>query len=141
MTDARDIDLALLTDRFMRRIHFGLQARAPDFDRKAVGPGGGIVLMTLAETGRVAINDLTKLVARDKSQMTRTLRGLEEKGLLLREPCPDDRRVTFVSLTSDGEKVVGELMATIADVIGGILEPISASERKTLKELLNRALA
>ena len=81
----QDTDLALLVDRFMRKIHSGLQERAPGFDREAVGPGGGIVLMTLDDAGRISLNELTKRVARDKSQMTRMIRSLETKGLVQRE--------------------------------------------------------
>ena len=63
----QETDLALLVDRFMRKIHSGLLERAPGFDREAVGPGGGIVLMTLADAGRISLNELTKCVARDKN--------------------------------------------------------------------------
>ncbi len=137
----QDPDLALLIDRFMRRIHGGLQARAPSFDRKSVGPGGGVVLMTLAETGCIGLNELTKRVARDKSQMTRTIRSLETKGLVERRASPDDARVTLVVLTSEGEEIVGELMQTVAEVIGAMLEPISSTEVQTLKRLLVRVLS
>lgn len=135
-----DPELALLVDRLMRRIHFGLQERAPDFDRKAVGPGGGIVLMTLAEMGCTGLNELTKRVARDKSQMTRTIRSLENKGLVKRETSKDDARVNLVSLTSEGEAVVGELMHTVSEVVDEVMEPITASEKRTLKTLLSRVV-
>lgn len=132
----QDTDLALLVDRFMRKIHSGLQERAPGFDREAVGPGGGIVLMTLADSGRVSLNELTKRVARDKSQMTRMIRSLETKGLVQREVAPNDGRVSLIYLTPKGSEIVGELMQTVAEVIGKILEPISENERKTLQSLL-----
>ncbi len=135
-----DTDLALLIDRFMRTIHFGLQERAPGFDREAVGPGGGIVLMTLCDAGRISLNELTKRVARDKSQMTRMIRSLETKGLVDREVSPDDGRVTLVFLTAKGEGVVRELMRAVAEVVGEILEPISAEERLTLQNLLSRVV-
>ncbi len=138
MNPKDDTELALLIDRFMRSIHFGLQERAPEFDRKAVGPGGGVVLMTLADAGRISLNELTKRVARDKSQMTRVIRSLEAKGLVRREAAPDDARVSIVSLTPEGIEIVGELMQTVAQVIDEILEPISQSERQTLKDLLSR---
>ena len=136
----QDTALALLVDRFMRHIHFGLQSRAPSFDRKAVGPGGGIVLMTLADTGRISLNELTRRVARDKSQMTRTIRALETKGLVLREPSAEDGRVTMVSLTPEGSQVVGELMQAVSQVIGDVLDPLTPDEITTLKGLLARAL-
>lgn len=132
----QNTDLALLVDRFMRKIHSGLQERAPGFDKEAVGPGGGIVLMTLADSGRVSLNELTKRVARDKSQMTRMVRSLEAKGLVKREVAPDDGRVSLIFLTPKGSEIVGKLMQTVAEVIDEILEPISQSERKTLQSLL-----
>ena len=137
-TSPHDPELALLMDRFTRKIHFGLQSRASDFDRKSVGPGGGIILMTLADMGRTGLNELTNRVARDKSQMTRTIRSLELKGLVKREASLTDRRVSMVSLTAEGEEVVEELMAAVADVIGEILDPISHEEKQTLKGLLQR---
>ncbi|MEM8838238.1 MAG: MarR family transcriptional regulator, partial [Pseudomonadota bacterium] len=136
----QDTDLALLVDRLMRSIHFGLQERAPGFDREGVGPGGGIVLMTLADTGQISLNDLTKRVARDKSQMTRMIRSLEGKGLIERAVSPKDARVTLVMLTPKGTEIVGELQATVAEVIGEILTPISDDEKETLKTLLQRVV-
>ena len=136
----QDRDLALLVDRFMRRIHFGLQARAQDFDTHGVGPGGGIVLMTLADMGCTSLADLTARVARDKSQMTRTIRSLEAKGLVRRDLSPDDGRVTLVSLTDEGRVVVDDLTGAVAGVIGEILQPISEAEKQTLSHLLARAV-
>jgi len=134
----KDAELALLVDRFMRSIHFGLQARARAFDTEAVGPGGGIVLMTLADTKQISLNELTKRVARDKSQMTRMMRSLENKGLIERDVSPNDGRVSLVRLTPKGVKTVDEITAAVADVIAGILDPLSAREQQQLKSLLAR---
>ncbi|GIT94960.1 hypothetical protein JANAI62_15830 [Jannaschia pagri] len=138
---AQDTELALLIDRFMRRIHFGLQSKSHDFDTQNVGPGGGIVLLTLADMGQVGLQDLTRRVARDKSQMTRTIRSLEGKGLVCRSPSAQDARVTLVSLTPEGKDVVRALQAAVAETISEILTPITPSEEATLKDLLTRALA
>ena len=135
-----DTELALLVDRFMRRIHFGLQAKAPGFDKESVGPGGGIILLTIADMGRPSLQDLTKRVARDKSQMTRTIRSLEAKGLVERHGSPSDARVTLVSTTPTGEKVVRQLQEAVAETVDEILISISQSEKSQLKRLLQRAL-
>ena len=135
-----DTELALLIDRFMRRIHFGLQAKAPGFDKENVGPGGGIVLMTIADMGCPSLHELTKRVARDKSQMTRTIRSLEGKGLVKRRGSPNDARVTLVTMTSAGESVVSQLREAVAETIEEILIPISQAEKSQLKGLLQRAL-
>lgn len=137
----QNTELALLIDRFMRRIHFGLQSKAHEFDTANVGPGGGIVLLTLADMGCPGLHELTKRVARDKSQMTRTIRSLETKGLVERKTSPDDARVSLVCLTDAGESVVNALQQAVAQTIGDILAPISQSEEDVLKGLLERALS
>lgn len=136
----QNADLALLIDRFMRRIHFGLQSRAASFDTEKVGPGGGVVLLTLADLGRPGLHELTRRVARDKSQMTRIIRSLESKDLVERAPSQHDARVTIVFLTAEGERVVDTLRQVVAETIGDILAPISASEEEMLRNLLERAL-
>jgi DNA-binding MarR family transcriptional regulator len=136
-----DTDLALLIDRFMRRIHFGLQAKAHTFDTARVGPGGGIVLLTLAEMECPGLQDLTRKVARDKSQMTRTIRSLEAKGLVQRKPSPCDARVSLVFLTEDGKATVRALQEAVSETIGEILAPLSAEDEDTLRQLLYRALS
>ncbi|MEL6680298.1 MAG: MarR family transcriptional regulator [Pseudomonadota bacterium] len=136
----QDTDLALLIDRFMRRIHFGLQSKAHAFDTARVGPGGGIVLLTLSEMGCPSLHDLTRRVARDKSQMTRTIRSLEAKGLVLRQTSPQDARVSLISLTEDGKQVVQGLQRAVADTIGEILAPLSETDEEALRHLLAKAL-
>lgn len=136
----QNTELALLIDRFMRKIHFGLQAKAHAFDRERVGPGGGIVLLTLADMGCPGLNELTRRVARDKSQMTRTIRSLESKGLVARKPSPADARVSLVHLTGEGERVVGELRQAVAETISEILAPISKQDEEVLRRLLEQAL-
>ena len=136
----QDADLALLIDRFMRRIHFGLQSKGPSFDTEKVGPGGGIVLLTLSDMGCPSLHDLTRQVARDKSQMTRTIRSLEAKGLVERKPSLDDARVTLVCLTQAGERVVDALKQVVSETINEILSPISKPEEQVLRDLLERAL-
>jgi len=136
-----DTELALLMDRFVRRIHFGLQAKAHAFDKDKIGPSGGIVLMTLAEMGSPGLNELTTRVARDKSQMTRTIRTLEDKGLVSRRTSPEDARVNLVCLTEKGTEVVKELQLAVAGIIGDILAPLPSHDETVLKDMLMRTLS
>jgi len=136
----QNAELALLIDRFMRRINFGLQSKAHSFDKERVGPGGGLVLLALADMESPSLQELTKQVARDKSQMTRTIRSLENKGLVERTQSSDDARVTHVALTQAGNRVVDALKEVVSETISEILSPISASEEHVLRNLLERAL-
>lgn len=137
MTDTR---LALLIDRLMRRIHVTLQEKAPDFDTERVGPGGAMVLFTLAEMGPAQMHELAERLARDKSQMTRSIRGLETKGLVARTPCSHDARACVVSLTEKGQSTVDRLSQALAETIDEVLSPISDTQKQQLQDLLQKAL-
>ena len=135
-----DTELAILVDRFMRQIHMSLQAKASGFDTENVGPGGGMVLLTLADMGPSEMHELTRRVARDKSQMTRLMKSLETKGLLERTTSKADARVSIVSLTPFGNEVVDTLRRAVAEAIGQVLSPITEQEKEQLKELMRKAL-
>ena len=135
-----DTELAILVDRFMRQIHMSLQAKASGFDTENVGPGGGMVLLTLADMGPSEMHELTRRVARDKSQMTRLMKSLETKGLLERTTSKADARVSIVSLTPFGNEVVDTLRRAVAEAIGQVLSPITEQEKEQLKDLMRKAL-
>ncbi|MBO6675520.1 MAG: winged helix-turn-helix transcriptional regulator [Rhizobiales bacterium] len=133
-----DIETAQLTDRFMRRIHAQLGARAGQFDNHKVGPSGGILLLTLADMAPVKMHALVNAMQRDKSQMTRAVQGLEAKGLIERRDDPDDARVSVLDLTPLGQKAVLCIQEAVAQVLAEILTPLSADEQETLRALLRR---
>ena len=135
-----DIRIAQLVDRFLRRIHAGLHAKAGDFDTDRVGPGGGLILMTLADIEPAPIHTLVRLMARDKSQMTRAIKALEDKGLLARAQSSHDARVCLLQLTPKGHSTVARMQGAIAEVIDGILMPLEPEDRTQLRRLLSKAL-
>ncbi|MCR9088946.1 MAG: MarR family transcriptional regulator [Rhodobacteraceae bacterium] len=131
-----DIEVARLIDRMTRRIHAALNARAAEFDRHRVGPAGGILLLTLADHEPARVQDLVRLMARDKGQMTRGVQALERKGLIARRDCADDARVSLLVLTEEGHRAVGELQHAVAEALDGILAPLPAADRRQLKAIL-----
>ncbi len=133
-----DIDIAHLVDRFMRRIHASLNAKAHEFDTYKLGPAGGILLLTVAESEPVAIHDLVTQMARDKSQITRAIKSLETKALVVRKEDPADGRVSMISLTELGRDAVIELQQAVAGVLGDILSPLSSAEQDRFREMLRR---
>lgn len=135
-----DPSLALLMDRFTRRVHLALQAQAGDFDTYSVGPGGGMLLMLLDEVGPVTMQDLAKQMVRDKSQMTRMIASMDRKGLTTRSPGTQDSRQIIVALTPEGARFVQTLRMVVSDTIDGILAPLPAQDRTHLRQLLAQAL-
>lgn len=133
-----DIETAQLMDRLMRRIHARVGARSDTFDTHKLGPGGGILLLTLAEMAPVRLHALVDAMQRDKSQMTRAIQRLEGKGLVTRQAAPDDARAAVLSLTPLGEEAILHIQQAVAQALGEVLQPLSAAEQETLRDLLRR---
>ncbi|MEO0682958.1 MAG: MarR family transcriptional regulator [Pseudomonadota bacterium] len=136
MTDP--IALALQVDRFVRRLHGGIHARATAVDHDRIGPMGGMILMALAERERTPLHRLVEDFARDKSQMTRMVRTLEDKGMLDRAPCPDDGRVTLLGLTPKGRAFVAQISSLMAEVVDDLLAPVPPEDRAAFAAILDR---
>lgn len=134
-------NLAPLMDRFVRRLHLSLQAKASRFDTYGVGPGGGMILMVMDEAGPLTMQALAGEMVRDKSQMTRMIAPLERKGLVSREPGAEDARQSIVALTPEGRDFVGALRDVVAQTIDEVLAPIPPEDRDSLAALLARALS
>jgi len=77
----------------------------------------------------------------DTGAVTRMLDRLEAKGLVKRMPCPSDRRVVQLALTTEGERLCREIPFGLARVGNSLLRGFSREEFETLKGLLRRMLA
>lgn len=82
-------------------------------DRRILGSGYSLtearILYELNETGRCIANELTVRLRIDKSYLSRILAGFEKKGLVRREPSPDDSRSYRIELTEEGVSTVRRL--------------------------------
>jgi len=98
------------------------------------------VLKHLSEgTARTAA-DLCRLMFHDTGAMTRILDRLEQKGLVRRERCRDDRRVVFLRVAANGRTLLPRLMTVATRVIDAHLDGFSATEIETLKAYLGRMI-
>ena len=76
----------------------------------------------------------------DQAQTSRILADLERKGLVRSVTCGDDRRVKNFELTEKGNLEVAAAMPSIARYFQRIDEALSAEEKETLINLLERTL-
>ncbi|MEV6618465.1 MarR family transcriptional regulator [Streptomyces sp. NPDC051051] len=65
-------------------------------------PGQELLLMQLFDRDGQTQTELLERVGLDHSTVSKSLRRMQEAGLLTREPAPHDRRVMVVSLTDTG---------------------------------------
>jgi len=83
--------------------------------------------------------DLSRQVLLTASGITRLLDGLESCGLVKKERCDSDLRVTYAALTEEGVRKCEEASAShIADVEELFAANFDPAERKAFAELLGR---
>lgn len=115
---------ALVRGQFMaraRQVHADLQ------------PAEYKTFATIVRKGSVKHTALAEELLTDKGQISRTVRKLEDLGLVERAPDPDDGRASLISATADGQRRLAEARQTGADSMRKQLGdwPVADIERLT----------
>jgi DNA-binding MarR family transcriptional regulator len=122
---------AALTRELSSRLEAVHELTLSDFDV--------LVQLYYAEGRRMRRIDLARSVLLTASGITRLLDGLESAGLVGKERCDSDARVTYAVLTSAGVTKIEEArdshLADIEELFGSRFSP---EERDHLAELLGR---
>jgi DNA-binding MarR family transcriptional regulator len=87
-----------------------------------------------------AMSEIAAFLNCDNSNVTGIVDGLEEKGLVTRQPSETDRRVKLIALTAEGRKVRALLVRAIEQPPAWV-EALSEADRRALIEILGRAVA
>ncbi len=70
--------------------------------------------------------------------ITTAIDRLEKKRFVRRQACPEDRRVTYVSLTTTGRTLIRRVFNEHASRLETVFEPLSPAERSALATLLKK---
>jgi DNA-binding MarR family transcriptional regulator len=87
-----------------------------------------------------AMSEIASVLHCDNSNVTGIVDGLEEKGLVTRQPAAHDRRVKLIALTAEGRRVRTRLTRAIEKPPAWV-ERLSAVDQRALHDLLERAVA
>jgi len=98
------------------------------------------ILRRIAENSAHTAADLCRLLQYDTGSMTRMLDRLEEKGVIARERCPDDRRVVNIHLTASGASDYPKWREEVRGRLSDIFDAISNEEQTLLRSLLTRLI-
>ena len=98
------------------------------------------VLREAGEYGLMCHQLASALVTRDPD-VTRLADRLEERGLLSKERCPNDRRVVYLRITQEGLELLQELDGPVAELHERQVKAICPEDRRTLLRNLHQFLA
>ncbi|MER7948830.1 MarR family transcriptional regulator [Streptomyces sp. NPDC096079] len=93
--------------------------------------------LTVLRRGPAAMRALAETMTCDASNMTGIIDRLEKRGLVRREAGAADRRVKYVTLTSEGERVTDAIRAKMRTTHEG-LDGLGDQDRDALYSLLER---
>lgn len=121
------------------------------FAELGVSPTEGMIIMQLSRdvdsevAAQMKTHDaLVKELHLDKGLTSRTIKAMEEKGLVTREGNPQDARSTHFELTPQAEQLLPDIVGVMArwdrEVFGGLDESQIEAVSKTLDDLLARIM-
>jgi DNA-binding MarR family transcriptional regulator len=100
-----------------------------------------MVLRHLAADGGRSQQALGDALQIPPSRMVALVDSLEQRGLLVRQPSPNDRRVRTLHLTQAGRRLLGEVMEISVEHEQQLCTGLRPAEREQLIRLLNRLAA
>ncbi len=100
----------------------------------------GILNLLWEADGQTPV-ELARRADKDKPNVTRLLKILEDKQLVARKPDPRDRRSHHIVLTDAGRALETRLLALGTQCYQQACRGLSKQEVETLKSLLNRVYA
>ncbi|MCA0984436.1 MarR family transcriptional regulator [Halobacillus yeomjeoni] len=96
------------------------------------------ILHKLMKVDEITQTALKQQVNIDGAAVTRHLKQLEEKEIISRRRNPEDNRVTFVQLTTEGRRKIECYCTEKESFISKVFNGFSEEERTVLSELLNK---
>ena len=135
MPDSKDVALKLWV--VLARAHAALEQRAADdVARHGLTLAEFGVLEALYHKGPLLLGDVQKKVLVSSGGVTYLVDRLEQRGLVRRKLCPDDRRARYAELTEAGsalmDRIFPEHAACIEEAVAG-LDP--AQQIETIQRL------
>jgi len=96
------------------------------------------VLEVLYQKGKQTIQQIGNCILISSGSMTYVIDKLEQRGLLCRNACPDDRRVIHVTLTDKGNTLMEEIMPKYHELVDDMFDSLISDEAETLVHLLKK---
>ena len=103
-----------------------------------LGAGEWGVIAELGQQSPCTLNDLSRRIGVDKTQLSRTVSRLIARGLVRRRTNPRDNREVRLSLSTSGNDCHAKIMRAGSAANRSLLAELSGAERKQLVDLIER---
>ena len=116
--------LRLVVGRLNRRIRIDGRESVPPLQLSA--------MVTVEEHGPLRLSELARREAVSVPTMSRVLAALDEQGLVVRTPDPQDARGVLVTLSDDGERRLTQVRSHRTALVARRLGRLDAEQRASL---------
>ncbi|EJO69831.1 MarR family winged helix-turn-helix transcriptional regulator [Leptospira kirschneri] len=94
------------------------------------------ILFALVKKNKAQMQDIAKMINRDKSTLTALVDKLEVLGLVVRTKDSEDQRIIHLELTPKADSVRPVLLGISRSLLGNLYRGFTESEKKELVRLL-----
>jgi MarR family 2-MHQ and catechol resistance regulon transcriptional repressor len=138
-TDLSGSELSLKLWVVLNRAHSAI-ARVDGASVAASGltPGEFAVLEVLLHKGPLLLGEIREKVLVSSGGITYLVDKLEDKGMVHRRPCPEDRRATYAELTAEGRSWIEDFFPAHAERIHTAMSGLDDGEKRAAVDLLKR---
>ena len=120
--------LRLVVGRLNRRIRIDGRESVPPLQLSA--------MVTVEEHGPLRLSELARREAVSVPTMSRVLAALDDQGLVVRTPDPQDARGVLVTLSPEGERRLASVRSHRTALVARRLARLDAEQRATLQAAL-----
>lgn len=113
---------------------------AGDCHRLGVEPGEGHMLSYTSLYGPCPPAELIRVFGYKPSTLTGMLDRLEEKGLVVRDPNPGDRRSFLIRVTAEGTSIAARLRSRLEEFEADVRERVGTRDERGFRAVM-RAIA
>ena len=94
-------------------------------------------LILIQSHDKISFKDVAQALGSTRGNITGIVSRLVQKGLVTREPDPDDRRVQYLMLTAKAQKLLNNIKQKIITVQGNILSVLTVEELAAMEKGLS----
>ncbi len=114
------------------------QHAVADVRREGLSIGEFAVLELLYHRGQTLLGEIQKRILVSSGGITYLVDRLEQKGLVERRACLDDRRARYAALTREGSRLLRRIFPRHAERIAEAVRGLNASEQRDATRLLKQ---